>query len=258
MFGPRRTSSDPLFTADGPTLRPRFHADDEPTPDDPGTDHSADHDPDAVGDSDHRSDRRTLKVKLGVLGLVVAIILAALGFAADLMQPDTEPDRPDLRVMAWWWDAFDTYPDPIGSGSWRDSVCRDDRGHVQNVIARETKRQNAGWPSDKWVVSIAFEDLEYAQSGSTASVRLSSTTDFYPRGDNGFDFWSGLDQDWQFQLQRDGDRWCVHRIVVAYRPGFDPADGTLTYGDGGLIGNAPGDAGADDTIEGGLRGEAHR
>ena len=90
--------------------------------------------------------------------------------------------------------------------------------------------------------------------------------EFYPRGENGFHAWAAPKQDWTVATQRDGDQWCVHRIAVTYRAGFDPAGQTLTYGGGGLISgapggtpdNAPGAAGDDDTIGGGIQGEAHR
>jgi hypothetical protein len=259
LFGSSDADDPRLAPADGPTLRPRFHRDD---PEPAGGDTDAPEDATTVG-GDRRSARRSLRLRLGAVGLAVAVILAALGVAADLMRPKPQLDRPDLRVMAWWWDAFDTFPREIGSGPWRKSVCDGDDGHVQDVITREVQRQESGWPSREWVVDIGFQDLTYRQTGQTATASLSSTTEFYPRGENGFNQWSGLDQDWRFTLNRDGDRWCVHRVSVSYRPGFDPAEQTPTYGGGsligggGLVGNAPGEAG-DESIGGGVNGEAQR
>lgn len=108
-------------------------------------------------------------------------------------------------------------------------------------------------------MSVTFADLTYTSTGEdTADVRFTSVTRFYPRGENGFHAWAAPDQDWIVATERDGDQWCVHRIAVTYRAGFDPAEQTPTYGAGGLVGNgdAPGEA-ADDTIGGGVQGEAH-
>ncbi|MFI5959314.1 hypothetical protein [Cryptosporangium sp. NPDC051539] len=255
-----RNGDDPLFTADGPslpTLRPRFHDDDTELLADAQQDGGAGD----SGSGDRRTARRSLRLRLGVVGLVAVVILAALGVTADLLRPDPPPDRPDLRVMTWWWDTFDVLPgNPVGSGPWEDSVCGGDVGHVLEVIDSEVQRQTAGWPPNKFVVSIDFADVAYTSTGGdAATVTLTSTTDFYPRGENGFNSWAAPDQDWTFTMRRYGDRWCVHRISVMYRPGFDPAQQTPTYGAGDLIGgDASGGAGDDDRAGGGGQGQAHR
>ncbi|MFI5952601.1 hypothetical protein [Cryptosporangium sp. NPDC051539] len=262
------SADDPLFTAadtDGaalPTLRPRFHPDDTDPRHDDGADDDGRTEQASGRGRDRRTARRSLRLKLGAVGLVLVLILAAFGLAGGLLRPDPPPDRPDLRVMTWWWDAFDTFPEPLGSGPWKQSVCDGDTGNAQKAVDAEIRRQTTEWPPAEFVVSVESTDLTYTTTGEdTAEVRFTSITEFYPRGEDGFDFWAAPDQDWTVTTKRDGDQWCVHRIAVTYRAGFDPAEQTPTYGGGGLIGNggdSSGEAGDDDTIGGGIQGEAHR
>lgn len=212
----------------------------------------------AVPSSEEPGGRR-LWVKLVVVAVAVVVMVAA-GLASGVsLKPKGPPDRADLVVLDWWWNALPT-PTLFEDEEWRQAVCDGAEGQASQVIAAELTRERDGWPPKDWKVTlVSLPRTQVTTRGKNhATVRFDSTTEIRPAGSNGWESWRGTDQTWTFTLTHArtwrGRRWCIDHIARTYRPGWDPADqqASVDGGQGSVGDGASGDLSTGDT---GAQGE---